>query len=108
MPYAAAIGTADNPSGFCDVCVIEQVVLGYQLDDDGNEVPQYGLGDNVVYGPVETTILMTDPDKLARAEDEAKAILAASGWRPVSGATIADNAIYLDVERDDTSAAGEE
>jgi hypothetical protein len=99
MRYAAAVDTAENPSGLCDVCVIEQIICGYQVADDGNEIPQYELGSNVVFGPVETTVRMSDPDSLDRAEEEAKAILAANGWRPASGLTIADNAIYFDVER---------
>lgn len=109
MPaYCAAITTQDDSDGFCSVAVLEMEIHGYDIDDDGNETPQWRTTDHIVFGPVSTTVRHEDPYKMDKAEEEAKKILAAAGWEPVSPElTIADNAIYFDVEHDDFPA-GEE
>lgn len=99
--YTAAIGLVSSvvAGDHCDVSVAKNDVVGYHDDEDGNEAPQYAMGNKVVLGPVETSV-RTDEDVAAKVYDAADEVLAANGWRRVGDwdDTSGDTA-YVTVER---------
>lgn len=99
--YTAAIALVDSvvAGDFCDVSVAENVIVGYREDEDGNEIPEYAMGTNVVLDPVETTVRTDEIDPWSRLEDEAVEILDKNGWRVVGDWEQADTAAYARVER---------
>ena len=100
VTYTAAIGTASDvvAGDFCDVMVAENDIVGYREDEDGNEIPEYEMGSNVVMPAQETTVRTDEADPWGRLEAEAVAILAANGWRVVGPWELGDNAAYATVE----------
>jgi hypothetical protein len=104
--YVAAIGTApDVVAGeHCDLTVAEQYVFGYRIDDDGQERPITGMGDELVLEPVELPVRVDDDDKGQKAIAYAETELAEWGFTRVGPWVVADNAMYADVEREDEPA----
>jgi prevent-host-death family protein len=98
--YTAAIGLlSDVVAGdFCDVSVAENDILSYRHDANGDEVPVYSMGSNVVMDAVELPVRVDADDKGERIEDAADEALRAAGWRRVDGWESADNAAYATVE----------
>jgi antitoxin (DNA-binding transcriptional repressor) of toxin-antitoxin stability system len=98
--YTAAIASHSSVviGDFCDVSVAENVIATYREDEDGNEIPVYEMGSNVVLDPQKTTV-RTDEDEFARLESEAEAILTENGWRITGPWEVADTAMYAPVER---------
>jgi hypothetical protein len=101
ITFTAAIGTASDvvTGDYCDVTVIENAIVNYRTDGDGNEVPEYGLTDKIALGSVDTDVRTDADDSLTSAPDAADKILTANGWTRTGDWTTASNALYAPVER---------
>lgn len=99
--YTAAVATASDVTAddFCDVSVVENLVHGYTVDDDGNETPDYTLSDKMAMEPVKLDVRTDDDDVLGHAVNAAESVLGAQGWRICGQWDTGDNAMYAAVER---------
>lgn len=99
--YTAAVAT--DPScvagDYCDVQVLENEIVTYRIDDDGNEIPEYGMTSVLALDAIETDVRTDDEDALDKAQRSADEILAEHGWRRTEEWSVADTAMYALAER---------
>lgn len=99
--FTAAIGTASDVvlGDFCDVTVAEDDVISYRFDEDGNEIPLYGMSDRIVMEPIETDVRVDDDESLQKVEAAAREVLEDNGWKVTGTWESGGNALYASVER---------
>lgn len=97
--FVAALATqSDVVSGdYCDVSVLTATVINFREDNEGNEIPEYGMDGGVAMDAIDTTVLTSGDD--ADALTDADRILAENGWTRTGDWEASDNAYYADVER---------
>jgi len=93
-----ALDTSVLEGDFCDVTVIEDIAISYREDEDGNEQPVWASQGQVMFQAI-TTIDAEDGDA-SDAQEEARELMEADGWRIAGTWEASDTGYIVTVEYD--------
>ena len=99
--YTAAVSVDSSvvAGDYCDVLVAEATVTGYKEREDGTQIPETILGNNIVLEAVETSVRTDEPDAGEKARDAADEILEREGWQRTGPWAPTDYVLYAPVAR---------
>lgn len=82
----------------CDVTILQDEVIAYRTDDDGNEIPEWTTAPGVPQAFYAETTATTDDDHAA-AMDQARDLIEQADWRIVGDWDSIDTGYIVTVER---------